>query len=71
MADYWIQRADFSIEDHYDSKPMDIIHAIAATDWGALIAERTKLQSQGEICGSPSFGIVFNNGEIIHLWSSK
>jgi len=49
MADYWIQRADFSIEDHYDSKPMDIIHAIAATDWGALIAERIKLQSQGEI----------------------
>ena len=67
MIDYWIQRADFSLEDHYDSEPAEIMNALVNIDWDALIAERIELQNQGEICGYPGLGIVFGNGEIIHL----
>ena len=67
MPDFWIQRANCSVEDYYDSEPASIIEALTTTDWSALVSERSELQNQGEICVYPGLGIVFENGEIIHL----
>lgn len=67
MPDFWIQRANFSLEEYHDSEPTLIIEALITTDWDALISERLELQAQGEVCGHPGLGIVFDNGEIIHI----
>ena len=71
MPDIWIQRADFSVEDRYDLEPQVIVDILQATNWTKLIAETLQLQVAGELCCHSGFGIVFETGDILHLFEPE
>ncbi|MEM9080985.1 MAG: hypothetical protein AAGC74_09875, partial [Verrucomicrobiota bacterium] len=67
MPTAWIQKPDFSSEEISEATPEELMVIFRKIDWAKHILERKKREQTGqEVCDS-GFGIVFQEGEILHL----
>lgn len=67
MPGIWIQRSDFTSDELPEVTPDEAMNIMEMTDWAAILKQKEERIKNGEDYCDPGFGIVFDDGEIIHL----
>ena len=64
---YWIQRADFSVQDYTAESEQEALQVLLSHDWNVELDFHRQLKSEGEEVCDPGIGFLADPQRILHI----